>query len=107
MKFLPDETYALLDAAGGIRQDTGGRAFWAQPQEALDALGTDWLVRNDGTARQLMPGSFSWSSTPYPRLRVSSSSVWSPSTVVMVRSVRRTRSWPRAHSATAARSVSR
>ncbi|MDR7270762.1 mannose-6-phosphate isomerase-like protein (cupin superfamily) [Pelomonas saccharophila] len=44
MKFLPDETYALLDAAGGIRQQPGGREFWGQSQEALDALGKDWLV---------------------------------------------------------------
>lgn len=44
MKFLPDETYALLDANGGIHQEVGGREFWNQPQEALDALGKDWLV---------------------------------------------------------------
>ena len=44
MKFLPDETYALLSAGGGIRQEVGGREFWSQPQEALDALGKDWLV---------------------------------------------------------------
>jgi mannose-6-phosphate isomerase-like protein (cupin superfamily) len=44
MKFLPDETYALLDAAGGIRPQTGGREFWGQSQQALDALGRDWLV---------------------------------------------------------------
>ena len=44
MKFLPDETYALLSATGGIRQEVGGREFWSQPQEALDALGKDWLV---------------------------------------------------------------
>ena len=44
MKFLPDEIYALLDARGGIRQQPGGGEFWSQPQEALDALGRDWLV---------------------------------------------------------------
>jgi mannose-6-phosphate isomerase-like protein (cupin superfamily) len=44
MKFLPDQIYALLDARGGIRQEAGGPAFWAQPQAALDALGKDWLV---------------------------------------------------------------
>lgn len=44
MKFLPDETYALLDSHGAIRQEPGGRAFWSQPQAALDALGHDWLV---------------------------------------------------------------
>jgi len=44
MKFLPDEIYALLDTSGGIRKETGGREFWAQPQEQLDALGRDWLV---------------------------------------------------------------
>ena len=44
MKFLPDETYALLDSSGGIRPAPGGRAFWAQPPEVLDALGADWLV---------------------------------------------------------------
>lgn len=44
MKFLPDETYALLDRRGGIRQEPGGRAFWSQPQAVLDALGGDWLV---------------------------------------------------------------
>jgi len=44
MKFLPDEIYALLDASGGIRQEPGGREFWAKPQEELDAHGRDWLV---------------------------------------------------------------
>lgn len=44
MKFLPDETYALLDANGGIRQQPGGPAFWGQPPEVLDAFGQDWLV---------------------------------------------------------------
>lgn len=44
MNFLPDETYALLNASGGIRQEVGGREFWGQSQEALDALGQDWLV---------------------------------------------------------------
>lgn len=44
MKFLPDASYALLDAAGGIRLQPGGAAFWGQPQQALDALGRDWLV---------------------------------------------------------------
>ncbi len=44
MNFLPDETYALLARDGGIRQQPGGGEFWAQPQEALDALGQDWLV---------------------------------------------------------------
>jgi mannose-6-phosphate isomerase-like protein (cupin superfamily) len=44
MTFLPDETYALLDAGGGIRPQPGGPAFWAQPQDALDALGRGWLV---------------------------------------------------------------
>lgn len=44
MKFLPDETYALLSATGAIRQEVGGREFWSQSQEALDALGKDWLV---------------------------------------------------------------
>lgn len=42
--FLPEMTYALLDAAGGIRQQAGGPEFWAQPQATLDALGRDWLV---------------------------------------------------------------
>ena len=44
MKFLPDDTYALLDSQGGIRQLPGGAAFWAQPPDMLDALGGDWLV---------------------------------------------------------------
>lgn len=44
MKFLPEETYALLDSGGGIRVQPGGGEFWSQPQEALDALGHDWLV---------------------------------------------------------------
>lgn len=44
MTLMPDQTYALLDAGGGIRTLPGGRAFWAQPPEALDALGRDWLV---------------------------------------------------------------
>ena len=44
MKFLPDATYALLDANGGIRQQAGGHEFWSQPQEALEALGKAWLV---------------------------------------------------------------
>ena len=44
MKFLPDETYALLSADGGIRQVRGGGEFWAQPQAALDTLGREWLV---------------------------------------------------------------
>ena len=44
MSFQPDATYALLDAAGGIRTQPGGAAFWCQPSEALDALGRDWLV---------------------------------------------------------------
>ncbi len=44
MHFLPDTVYALLDAGGGIRTRPGGREFWAQPPEALDALGHDWLV---------------------------------------------------------------
>ncbi|MBW8846856.1 MAG: cupin [Burkholderiales bacterium] len=44
MKFLPEAIYALLDSRGGILQQPGGREFWSQPQEALDALGHDWLV---------------------------------------------------------------
>lgn len=44
MKFLPDETYALLSATGAIHQEVGGREFWSQSQEALDAMGKDWLV---------------------------------------------------------------
>ncbi|MFG6467078.1 cupin domain-containing protein [Roseateles sp. BYS87W] len=44
MKFLPDETYALLNATGGIQPLPGGAAFWAQAPETLDALGRDWLV---------------------------------------------------------------
>jgi mannose-6-phosphate isomerase-like protein (cupin superfamily) len=44
MSLLPESTYALLDARGGIRTQPGGREFWAQPPEALNALGRDWLV---------------------------------------------------------------
>lgn len=44
MAFLPDQTYALLERGGGIRELPGGPAFWGQPQPALDALGRDWLV---------------------------------------------------------------
>lgn len=44
MKFLPDETYALLDRSGRIRQEPGGAAFWSRPPEALEAMGGDWLV---------------------------------------------------------------
>lgn len=44
MTFLPDAVYTLLDARGGIRRLAGGDEFWSQPQEALDALGGDWLV---------------------------------------------------------------
>lgn len=44
MPFQPEHLYALLDSAGRIRQQAGGREFWSQPQEALDALGHDWLV---------------------------------------------------------------
>ena len=44
MAFLPEDIYALMDASGGIRPAKGGREFWAQPQEQLDALGHDWLV---------------------------------------------------------------
>lgn len=44
MPFQPEHVYALLDATGHIRQQPGGREFWAQPSAALDALGHDWLV---------------------------------------------------------------
>lgn len=44
MTLLPESTYALLDAHGGIRALPGGGEFWAQPPEALAALGSDWLV---------------------------------------------------------------
>lgn len=44
MPFQPEHVYALLDAAGGIRQLPGGGEFWGQPPAALDALGRDWLV---------------------------------------------------------------
>lgn len=41
---LPEATYALLDAHGGIRRLPGGDEFWRQPPQALEALGGDWLV---------------------------------------------------------------
>jgi len=44
MNFQPEDIYAVLDSAGRIRQHAGGAEFWAQPQQALDALGGDWLV---------------------------------------------------------------
>lgn len=44
MTFLPDAIYALLDARGGISRQAGGAEFWSQPEEAMDALGRDWLV---------------------------------------------------------------
>lgn len=44
MPLLPESTYALLDAQGGIRTALGGPEFWSQPPEALDALGREWLV---------------------------------------------------------------
>jgi mannose-6-phosphate isomerase-like protein (cupin superfamily) len=44
MPFQPEHVYALLDAAGGIRQLPGGGEFWGQPPATLDALGRDWLV---------------------------------------------------------------
>ena len=44
MPLLPESTYALLDAQGGIRTAPGGPEFWSQPLEALKALGREWLV---------------------------------------------------------------
>jgi mannose-6-phosphate isomerase-like protein (cupin superfamily) len=44
MPFRPEHIYALLDSTGRIRQQPGGREFWGQPRDALDALGHDWLV---------------------------------------------------------------
>lgn len=44
MSLLPDQTYALLAASGGIRTLPGGETFWGQPPEVLDGLGRDWLV---------------------------------------------------------------
>ena len=43
-KLDPSETYLQLGANGAITSLPGGDAFWAQPEEALDGTGKDWLV---------------------------------------------------------------
>ncbi len=43
-KLDPSNTYFQLGANGAITSLPGGDAFWAQPEEALDGTGKDWLV---------------------------------------------------------------